>query len=62
MAKKIRRVRTFARTASKSMENKLVENAKELKNDPYLVLPEYTDAFSKKCFKRIKKRIDKVKA
>jgi len=60
MVKKIRRIRTFARTASKSMEKKLVENAKELKNNPYLVLPEYTDAFSNKCFKRIKKRIDKV--
>ena len=48
MPKKIRRVRTFARTASKSMEKNLVENAKKLKNDPFLVLPEYSDDFSKK--------------
>ena len=35
MAKKIRRMRTFARTASKSMEKQLVENAKQLKKDPW---------------------------
>jgi len=60
MPKKIRRVRTFARTASKSMEKNLVENAKKLKNDPFLVLPEYSDDFSKKCFIKVKKRIDRV--
>ena len=60
MAKKIRRMRTFARTAAKSMEKKLVENAKELQNNPYLILPEYTDNFSKKYFNKIKKSLDKV--
>lgn len=60
MAKKIRRVRTFARTAAKSMEKKLVENAKELQNDPYLILPEYSDNYSKKYFDKIKKGLDKV--
>jgi len=34
MVKKIRRMRTFARTASKSMEKNLVENAKKLKKTP----------------------------
>jgi len=60
MVKKIRRVRTFARTASKSMEKNLINNAKKLKKDPYLVLPDYTDNYSKKCFKRVKKSLDKV--
>jgi hypothetical protein len=60
MAKKIRRVRTFARTAAKSMEKKLVENAKEIKNDPYLILPDYSDNYSNKIFNKIKKSLDKV--
>ncbi len=60
MVKKIRRMRTFARTASKSMEKKLVENAKKLRENPYLVLPEYEDKYSSKYFGKIKKIIDKV--
>ena len=60
MAKKIRRMRTFARTASKSMEKQLVENAKQLKKDPYLVLPDYGDKYSDVIFKRIKKSLDKA--
>jgi hypothetical protein len=60
MAKKIRRVRTFARTAAKSMERKLVDNAKELQNDPYLILPEYSDNYSTKIFNKIKKNLDKI--
>ena len=57
---KIRRVRTFARTASKSMEKNLVENAKKLLEDPYLILPEYSDKYSIKYFGKIKKSLDKV--
>jgi len=60
MVKKPRRMRTFARTASKSMEKKLVENAKKLKKDPYLVLPEYNDKRSEKYFGKTKKKIDKI--
>ena len=60
MVKKFRRVRTFARTASKSMEKNLIENALKLKDDPYLVLPEYTDSYSKRCFKKIIKGLDKI--
>ena len=36
MAKKFRRMRTFARTAAKSMEKRLVENAKKLREDHIL--------------------------
>lgn len=61
MAKKFKQVRTFARTAAKSMEKKLVENAKKLKEDPYLILPDYSDNYSKRYFNKIKKRLDKVK-
>ena len=60
MAKKLRRMRTFARTASKSMEKKLVENAKKIKKDPYLILPIYEDRISKKHFDKIKKSLDKI--
>lgn len=60
MAKKFRRVRTFARTATKSMEKKLVENAKKLKEDPYLILPEYSDNYSKRHFDKIKRSLDKI--
>jgi hypothetical protein len=60
MAKKIRRVRTFARTAAKSMEKRLVENAKKLRDDPYLILPDYSDKYSRKNFDKIKKGLEKV--
>jgi len=60
MAKKFRTMRTFARTASKSMEKKLVENAKKLKQDPYLILPDCSDNYSTKHFNKIKKTLDKV--
>jgi hypothetical protein len=60
MAKKIRRVRTFARTATKSMEKSLIENAKKLSKDPYLILPEYKDNHSRKYFGKIEKNLDKV--
>jgi len=60
MVKKIRTMRTFARTASKSMEKQLIENAKKLKKDPYQILPKYDDKYSNKYFSKIKKGIDKV--
>ena len=56
----MRKVRTFARTAAKSMEKKLVENAKKLQDDPYLILPDYSDNYSTKYFNKIKKSLDKV--
>jgi len=60
MAKKMRRVRTFARTASKSMEKKLVEDAKKLRKDPYIILPDCKDNYSSKHFGKIRKSLDKV--
>ena len=60
MAKKIRRMRTFARTASKSMEKRLVENARKIKEDPTLILPDYEDRYSQKYFDKIKRNLDKI--
>jgi len=60
MAKKIRTMRTFARTASKSMEKKIVDNAKELMYNPDILLPEYEDSYSIKYFGKIKKTFNKV--
>ena len=60
MVKRIRRVRTFARTATKSQEKNLISNAKKLREDPFLILPECTDQSCKKYFLKIKNRIEKV--
>ena len=60
MVKKIRRIRTFARTASKSMEKKIVDNAKLLIDNPFILLPDYEDAYSTKFFSKIKKKFEKI--
>jgi len=60
MVKKIRKVRTFARTATKTQEKKLIENAKKLRDDPYLILPECIDPGCEKYFIKTKKRLEKV--
>lgn len=60
MVKKPRMMRTFARTASKSMEKRLVENAKKVKKNPYLVLPVYQDKYSEKVFGKVKRNIDRI--
>ena len=60
MAKKIRRVRTFARTATKSQEKNLIENAKKLRDDPFIILPECTDDLCKRIFNKIKRRLEKI--
>jgi hypothetical protein len=62
MVKKVRRVRTFARTASKSMEKNLINNAKKLKNNPFLILPDYNDNHSEKIFRKLNKGLKKIEA
>jgi len=59
MAKKMRRVRTFARTATKSQEKHLIENAKKLYKNPFLILPE-TINDAEKYFKKTKSKIEKI--
>lgn len=60
MVKKIRRVRTFARTASKSVEKNLINNAKKIKKDPFLILPKYNDNYSDRIFKKTYKGLKKI--
>ena len=60
MSKKMRRVRTFARTATKSQEKNLIDNAKKLREDPYVILPKCTDDSYEKYFIKIRKRIEKI--
>ncbi|MFO7678181.1 MAG: hypothetical protein R6V50_07370 [Thermoplasmatota archaeon] len=60
MAKKPRKMRTFARTATKSQEKKLIENAKQLRRNPLVVIPECTDKVSQKYFSKAIKRMQKV--
>jgi len=60
MAKKIRRVRTFARTATKSQEKRLIENSKKLYKDPFHILPTYESNDCRRYFVKIRKRLEKV--
>ncbi|UCF11698.1 MAG: hypothetical protein JSW06_06515 [Thermoplasmatales archaeon] len=56
----MRRVRTFARTATKSQEKNLIDNAKKLRDDPFIILPECTDDGCRKYFVKIRKRLEKI--
>ncbi len=60
MSKKMRRVRTFARTATKTQEKNLIENAKILRENPYVILPKCIDDSCEKYFIKIKKRLEKI--
>ncbi len=59
MAKKGRMTRSFARTAPKSQERYLIENAKKLQEDPFLILPICTEE-SARYFQKLRKKIAKV--
>ena len=59
MAKKERPQKSFARTAPKSQEKYLVENAKKLQHDPFLILPTCTDE-GKKYLQKIRRQITKI--
>ena len=59
MAKKERPQKSFARTAPKSQEKYLIENAKKLQQDPFQILPTCTDE-AKKYFKKIRRQITKI--
>ncbi len=60
MAKRIRRVRTFARTAPKSQEKNLINNAKKIRENPYQILPDTTDSNCGKYLSKYKKQIEKI--
>jgi len=60
MPKKIRKVRTFARTATKSQEKNLIENAKKLRENPLLILPKCMDPHCEKYFSKLQNRLERV--
>ena len=60
MTKKIRRVRKFARTATKSQEKNLIENAKKLRENPFVIVPECIDDSYKKYFIKTRRRLEKI--
>ena len=60
MTKKIRKTKTFAKTAPKSVEKRIRENAKKLMKNPFLFLPKCIEESDEKYIKKIKKRVEKV--
>ncbi len=61
--KKMRRPKRFSvRTASKSVEKKLLQNAEKLYDNPFIVLPTFEDNFSKKAFSSIIRQIKKIES
>jgi hypothetical protein len=59
MVKKQRMTRSFARTAPKSQEKYLIENAKKLQENPFLILPTCTEG-NEKYFLRLRKKLTKI--
>jgi hypothetical protein len=59
MAKKERIPKSFARTAPKSQEKYLIDNAKKLQQNPFLILPTCTEG-SKKYFQKLHRQIAKI--
>ncbi len=59
MTKKQRMVRSFARTAPKSQEKHLIENAKKLQKDPFLILPKCLEG-NEKYFQKLRKQLTKI--
>ncbi|MCD6469021.1 MAG: hypothetical protein J7L32_06945 [Thermoplasmata archaeon] len=60
MVKKSRVMRSFAKTAPKTKEKKLIENAKKLNENPFVFFPECKDAKAERFVKKIKKKVEKV--
>ncbi|HEC82074.1 MAG TPA: hypothetical protein ENI42_06615 [Thermoplasmatales archaeon] len=60
MVKKSRTIRTFAKTAPKTKEKKLLENAKKIKENPFVFFPECRDAKAEKFINKIKRKIKKT--
>jgi len=59
MAKKERSAKGFARSAPKSQEKYLIDNAKKLREDPYLMLPTGTDDCMK-YFQKLRRQLKKI--
>jgi len=59
MARKDRTARSIARTAPKSQENHLIENAKQLQEDPFQILPTCTQDAAR-YFQKLRKQLTKI--
>lgn len=59
MAKKQKKARSLARTAPKSQEKHLIENAKKLQENPFLILPTCTED-TQKYFQKLRKQLNKI--
>jgi len=59
MAKKSRKRRSFARTAPKSQEKYLIENAKKLQENPFLILPTCTQD-AERYFQKLRRKLTKI--
>jgi len=59
MAKKERPAKSFARSAPKSQEKYLIDNAKQLRQDPYLILPTATDDCMK-YFQKLRRQLKRI--
>jgi hypothetical protein len=59
MAKKQKTTRSFARTAPKSQEKHLIENAKKLQQDPYLLIPTCSPE-NERYFRKLRKQLTKI--
>lgn len=59
MAKKERQAKSFARSAPKSQEKYLIDNAKKLHQDPFLMLPSGSDDCMK-YFHKLRRQLQKI--
>jgi hypothetical protein len=59
MTKKQKEARSFARSAPKSQEKHLIENAKKLQEDPLLILPTCTEG-TQKYFQKLRKQLKRI--
>lgn len=50
----------FAKTAPKSLENKILENARRVKEDFTVILPRATDEKAKKILERLEKKLERI--
>ncbi len=60
MKKKVGYRFSAVRTASKSMEKKLLKNVEKLYSNPRIVIPRFEDSHSEKAFKKVLKQLEKI--
>ena len=60
MVKKERQVRTLARTATKSQEKALIDNAKKLYENPLIILPTCSTNDAEKHMRKLQKKLNKI--